>query len=227
MAAAGGEAAQQAQGNGNGDTGGEAAQSGPDLSALAQQLEAVAGGQEELRTFLSQHPALQTQQETEAAPAAPDIDLSWLDQDTEADPAQMQERIQQSFAQYVSHAVEQANAPVMERMQAMQQETAIRDLVEEFPEIADPEVHTEVIRASQEYAQLLGQPQLGSDPRLWRLVFAAGRAFDAARQEGAEAPGAAHLEGGGGANPGGSQVDPADAIMNAGGKRGASVLPFN
>jgi hypothetical protein len=229
----GGEAAQQTQTNGGaGEGGGEAQQAAPDFGALSEQLQQLAGGQEELRQFLATNPwqAQETQQQQqEQAPASPEVDLSWLDPaDPGYDPEQMSQRLTETFGQYVQQATEQATAPVMEQMQDMQREQAAERLVNEFPDLRNEETANEVVRASHEYASALGMPQLGNDPGFWRLVYLSGRAIDAAQQEGSGDPGAAHLEGGGGAIPGGPQVDTrADEIMNAGGKRGASVLPYH
>jgi hypothetical protein len=227
----GGEAAQQTQGQngGTGEGGGEAQQAAPDFGALSEQLQQLAGGQEELRQFLATNPwqAQETQQQQEQTPASPEVDLSWLDPaDPGYDPEQMSQRLTETFGQYVQQATEQATAPVMEQMQDMQREQAAERLVNEFPDLQDADTANEVVRAAHEYASAMGVPQLGNDPKLWRLMYLSGRAIDAAQQEGSGDPGAAHLEGGGGANPGSAQVDPADVIMNAGGKRGASVLPF-
>jgi hypothetical protein len=225
----GGEAAQQTQGqNGGGEGDAQQQQAQPDFGALSQQLEQLAGGQEELRQFLASNPAFQQQeQQEEAEPASPEVDLSWLDPaDPTYDPEQMSQRLTDSVGQYVQQAIQQGTAPVMEQMQDMQREQAAERLVNEFPDLRDQQVAEEVVRASHEYAGALGMPQLGNDPGFWRLVYLSGRAIDSAQKEGSGDPGAAHLEGGGGANPGSAQVDPADVIMNAGGKKGASVLPF-
>jgi hypothetical protein len=48
--------------NGNGN--GNGAAHGPDLAALAQTLETVAGSQEELRAMLADHPAMQAPQDS-------------------------------------------------------------------------------------------------------------------------------------------------------------------
>jgi hypothetical protein len=225
----GGEAAQQTQGEngGTGEGGGEAQQAAPDFGALSQQLEQLAGGQEELRQYLSTNPWQQQETEQEQQQQAPEVDLSWLDPaDPSYDPEQMSQKLTETFGQYVQQATEQATAPVMERMQEMQREQAAERLVNEFPDLKQQEVADEVVRASLEYASALGRPDLGNDPGFWRLVYLSGRAIDSAQQEGSGDPGAAHLEGGGGAISGTSQVDPADEIMNAGGKKGSSVLPF-
>lgn len=224
----GGDAAQQGQGqNGGGGEGGEAQQGQPDFAALSTQLESLAGGQEEMRQFLASNPWQAQEAQEQQEQGAPEVDLSWLDPaDPGYDPEQMSQRMTEAFGQYVQQATQQATAPVMERMQEMQREQAAERLVGEFPDLQQSEVAQEVVRASHEYAGALGMPQLGNDPGFWRLVYLSGRAIDAAQQEGSGDPGAAHLEGGGGAISGTSQVDPADEIMNAGGKKGSGVLPF-
>lgn len=228
----GGEAAQAQQGQQNGGEaqngqGGEAAQ-GPDWGSLSGQLDQLVGGQEELRQYLSTEPWRQQEggeEPTPAEPQAPEVDLSWLDPaDPGYDPDQIGERLTSTFAQYVEQAQQQAIAPVQQQLQEMRQEAELRDLLGEFPDLGDEQTSRQVVEAAHSYAQALNMPALANEAGFIRLVYLSGRAIDAAQQEGAEAPGAAHLEGGGGANPGGSQVDPVDAILKPGGKRGASVL---
>ena len=232
----GGEAAQ----DGNGQQGGEAAQA-PDLSSLTEQLGQVASGQEELRQFLASQPW--QQQEAEAQQQEPEeppieADLSFLDPgDPNYDPEQVSQRLTSLVGQLVNHGVEQGIqqhvAPLREQQAEMRREAEAERLVGEFPELADTDTANEVVNASRQYAAVLGVPQLGDEPAFWRIMYAAGRAFDAAREEGSGDPGAAHLEGGGGANPGASQADQeaankarVDALLGGGGKRGASVLNF-
>jgi hypothetical protein len=223
----GGDAAQQGQSQGeSGQQNGEA-QAAPDWNALSSQLEQLAGGQEEMRQFLSSNPWEQQQQEAPAEQQPSEVDLSFLDPaDPAYDPENMSQQITAAFGQYMQQAVEQGTAPVVERMQEMQREQAARDLVGEFPDLQDPETAKEVVGASHEYASALGRPDLGNDPQFWRLVYLSGRAIHSAQQEGSGDPGAAHLEGGGGPATGGAQVDPVQAILNGDGKKGAGVLPF-
>lgn len=225
--AQGGDTATQTQ-NGGGEAAQEnGQQAGPDFGALSSQLEQLVGGQEELRQYLSSEPWRQ-QAEPETAqqePEKPEVDLSWLDPaDPAYDPEQLTQRLTDTFAQYVEQAQQQAIAPVMQQMTEMRQEAELRDLLQEFPDLGDEQTSRQVVEAAHQYAQALGMPHAANEAGFLRLVYLSGRAIDAAQQEGAEAPGAAHLEGGGGANPGSSQVDPVDAILKPGGKRGASVL---
>ena len=81
---------------------------------------------------------------------------------------------------------------------------------------------------SVQYAQMLGQPELGDNPAFWRMAYMAGRAADAANAEQQQQPAAATLEGAGGASPAGAadaQKQLVDGILNADGA-GRSVLPF-
>lgn len=220
----GGDVATGQQGNG-----GEGAETGqaPDFGALSSQLEQIVGGQDELRQLLASEP---WRQPAEQQPAEPEqqqqpaeVDLSFLDPaDPAYDPDQMGERLTSAFAQYMEQSQQQALAPIQQQMTEMRQEAELRDLLGEFPEIA--ENSEEIVRAAHEYASALNMPQAANEAGFLRLVFLAGRAIDAAQNEGSGDPGAAHLEGGGGANPGASQVDPVQAILKPGGKRGASVL---
>jgi hypothetical protein len=90
--------------------------------------------------------------------------------------------------------------------------------------MAQEEVANAVIKTAGELAQQLGKPELANEPKFWRVAYMMGKAAEAANSEGRDAPNAAHLEGGGGATPAGSQVNWADMIVNAGGRKGSSVL---
>jgi hypothetical protein len=151
---AGGGDAGQAQGQ-------EAAQQqGPDIGQLAQNLETLQSGQEELRQFLMSAPWQQQVQEVQEA--EPELDLSYLMPQQEMDGSELAQRLGQT----ITEATDQ---------------------------------------------RLQSQPELANKPWFWRLTYMAGRAAEAANEEGGETPQAAHLEGGGGARPGGQQVDLGDA----------------
>lgn len=225
----GGEAAQQGQQGNGGEQGDNGQQGGPDWGALSGQLDQLVGGQEELRQYLSSEPWNQQQQgdpaQQQQEPQQPEVDLSFLDPaDPAYDPEQLTERLTSTFAQYVEQAQQQAMAPVMQQMAEMRQEAELRDLLGEFPDLGDEQTSRQVVEAAHQYAQALGMPQAANEAGFLRLVYLSGRAIDAAQGEGSGDPGAAHLEGGGGPGAGASQVDPVDAILKPGGKRGASVL---
>jgi hypothetical protein len=96
--------------------------------------------------------------------------------------------------------------------------------VQEFPDFADPQIAEQVVGTARQIAEAYGQTELANEPWFWRMTYMAGRAAESAAEEGDDASDAAHLEGGGGARPGGQQVDLGDQIVNA--RRGSSVLNF-
>lgn len=231
------------QGTGQGDVAAQAdqqqqAQGGPDIGELAQQLSQLGQGQQELQEFLRSAPWQQQQQETgqqaggEPAGQEPppmEVDLSFLDDPT-LDPAQAAERLNGQISQIVQQGVQQGLQqhiqPLAADVAEQRREAQMERLVGEFPEMGEIETAKEVVGLARQYAEMLGQPQLGEEPAFWRIMYAAGRAFDQAKQEqGSGDPGAATLEGGGGATPGGGQQgDRFDAALKA--KRGSSALPF-
>jgi hypothetical protein len=230
--AGGGDAGGQA-------AGGEAAAPSFDAAALQQQLQQTAGGVDDLRQqfgqFLESAP-WQPQQEAEPEQG---VDLSFLDEGLyNGDPAfgdaerqQAQQRAQESIQQAIDRRTQEALAPLEGRLQEFQREQKIRDLVAAHPEFQDREVAERIAGPNGlavQAAEDMGRPDLATDPAFWKLVYMAERASNAANaegQDGADAPNAALLEGGGGAGPaGGNQVDIADQIIGA--RRGASVLPY-
>lgn len=235
--AAGTGGAGQAAGGDAGQADGAQQGQGLDAVALNETLAALQGGQDELRQLFAQPPEwaqhlMQNGQQDDGQQQDDQpLDLSFLD-DPMADPrdqaAQLAALIQQNGQQQqtqMNEAIQQALAPITERLNHREQQEAAAEFVAEFPEVGDPNVAKEVMQLSRDYAAQLEMPELGNNMRFARLVFAATKAFDAATQEGSGDPGAAHLEGGGGANPGGGQQgDAFDRMLNQ--KRGGSVLPF-
>jgi hypothetical protein len=228
--APGGDAGQQ-----QGDAQGQQQAGGFDPQQFAGQFEQLQQGQEELRQFLASQPWQAQEQpgETDQSQQDPSLDLGFLDQDGYADPQQMAQSFQQLVQQEVAKEREswrQEHDKTVQRLTDFERRQEAEHLVNEFPEIAQPEVAQQVVSTSREYADLMGHPELADSPKFWRLVYAATRAFDAAKQEGSGDPGAAHLEGGAGAAPGQpAQVDLADLIVNGGqdSALGSRVLDFN
>jgi hypothetical protein len=221
----GGEAAQQGQ---QGEAGENGQQAGPDYAALSGQLEQLVGGQEELRQFLSSEPWKQ-QAESEAeqqTQQTPDVDLSFLDPaDPNYDPDQFGPQLAAAMRQEIQRAQQETQTQVQQIRDEIQQEREYTDLVNEFPEVA--ENAQEILQAAGEYAEANGiPPEIAQRAGYVRIFFLAGRAMDAAQNEGSGDPGVATVEGGGGPGAGASQPDPVDAILKPGGKRGASVLDF-
>lgn len=213
----------QAQG---GDDAGQ--QQAPDTAALAQQLEALTGGQEEMRQFLMSQPWQQAeaQEAEQEIPGDEPLDLSFLDPTEPGfDPNQVADRLGGLIDNVVEQRLQREINPLRESMDEQRRDLESRDLVAEFPEFGDPQIADQVVDASKQIAQAYGKPELANEPWFWRLTYMAGRAAESANEEGSGDPEAAHLEGGGGARPGGNpQVDLGEQIVSA--RRGRSVLPF-
>lgn len=206
---------------------------GFDPQALLGQLEQVQSGQEGLRELL------QAQQQGGEEEADQGFDLSFLDPMSGLDPQQMGQQLQTLLRgeaeriadQRVQQIVQERIDPLVQRLDEGDRTQMLRDLTAEFPEIAEPEMAQQVVGLSTQIVQAYGWPQeMAADPRLWRLAYLAGRAADAHNEEeqGGADPVTALLEGGRGPMPGGGQgqVDLGEQIVNGGGRRGASVLPF-
>lgn len=209
----------------NGDGGGEAAADNG-LGQVSETLAALQSGQEELRSFLQAEPwkAAEQPPAAEVTPSEPDtLDLSFLD-DPDLPPDDLADRLTDAFDQRSQSQLQAALAPLQEKISEQERAREAEALVSEFPDLGDAETAEAVVQASRQWAEMAGQPELANSPTLWRLVYMAGRAADAANSESSEGS-AAHLEGSGGAGPaGGQQVDMADRIINAGGPQ--RVLPF-
>lgn len=217
-----------AGGEGQGAEGGEGEAQGPDIGALGTQLEAMQGSQEQMFQFLQSQPWLQQEGgegEGEGEPAAEDFDLSFLDAESpQFDPSQVAERLSGLINQGVEQRVQTAMQPIQQQMNEERWNREANALVQEFPDFGDPQKAQEIVGYARQIAEAYGQTELANEPWFWRMTYMAGRAAESASEEGQDAPEAAHLEGGGGARPGGQQVDLGDQIVNA--RRGASVLPF-
>jgi len=229
-----------AGGDGQAQGGGEAAAPAFDATALQQQLQATAGGVDQLRQqfgqFLESAPWQQQEAEQEAEPG---IDLSFLDDGLYTDPAvgqQEREAMQAQFGQQVTSLAQQIAqqqvAPVQERLADMQREQAIRDLVSAHPEFQDPEVAQRIAGPdglARQWADAMGTPEQAQNPAFWRLVLMAERAAETANAEqGTQDPNAATLEGSGGSGPAAaaSAAQQRKDAMFEGGHKGSSVLPF-
>lgn len=213
-------------GNGDAAANGEGTGTDDGLGQITETLTSLTEGQEELRNFLQSAP-WQQQAETPAEPQTPEepaaLDLSFLD-DPDLPPEDLAERLTGAFDERSQKMVQEALAPLQEKISEQERRAEAETLVSEFPDLADPDTAEAVVHASRQWAEATGQPELANSPALWRLVYMAGRAAEAANSESSEAA-AAHLEGTSGAGPaGGQQVDPADRIINADGPR--KVLPF-
>lgn len=232
-----------AAGPGQGEGGGEAAAAegqgaGPDIGSLVAQLQEGTQTQEQLREQMSTMQELLTQrlpepQAEEAPDPLADIDLSWLDSGDEQLDKQMAQNftnlVDTAVNQRVEQAVQQHVHPLQQSVQEQQRAMEADQLTNEFPEMASPEVAREVIKNAAEWADMVGRPELAAVPQVWRMVYLAGRALDAQQEEeGSEQPQVAHLEGAGGAIPGGGQqVDLLKMIAGGDeGRLGRKALPF-
>jgi hypothetical protein len=208
--AGGGDAAQQ---QGQADAGQQQGQ-GQDLGQLYETIQSLPT-RDDLRQLLQQQGQPEAGQEQDPGP-----DLSFLDpQDPTFDPQMVGQELDHLIAQRVQAGVEQALqqhvSPIQQQLQMQQRESKARDLAAEFPALENEQTATELVKTAQQWAQSIGQPDLGNDPDVWRMVYMAGLAHEAAQAEAAQPPQAATLEGSG-AFPGGSQgVDPGDLIVNA------------
>lgn len=174
-----------------------------------------------------QQPQYGQPQQFQQQPGQPD--LSYMDPDNPAyNPQLAAQSLAQLMQEQSQQQVQAALAPIQEQVRNMEAQRQADLLAGEFPELQDPEIAQNVIDVSRQYAQMLGQPDLGDNPAFWRMAYMAGRAADAANAEGEQQPQAATLEGAGGASPGGgadAQQQLVQGILNAGGA-GRSVLPF-
>jgi hypothetical protein len=221
-------------GQGQGDAGqGEATQQrGPDLSALADQLGTLSAGQDEMREFLQSRP-WDGQQEPEQAQQEqqePELDLSqFLDPaDPSYDPNQVAQQLSDVVEKVVAQRVEQGLAPLQEQVQDVRRERDWQAIADEFPELVNEEVAKPVFQLAKTLAEHNGHAELAQEPWFVRMAYITGKAMETANEEGAEAPSAAHLEGGGGAAPAGSQVDALTQVFGGeeGIPLGRKVLPF-
>jgi hypothetical protein len=239
-AANGGDAGGDALGqNGHGENG------NADFAAVMDQLSQMSSSQDELRQFLTAQP-FQPQAGNDLGWAEGDgLDAAgqqagWdpgddfgegFGDELTGDPVRDAQVLGDHFDAAMQHHVEQAVAPLREHMAEMERVADARDLTMEFPELSEPDTAKQVLRMSSDLAQAAGHPEIANEPWLWRLVYAAGRAYDAAAAESAESPdAAAHLEGGGGAGPGSSDAPSmVDQILTPDESQGLGrrVLPFS
>lgn len=223
-AASGGEGDGEAQGQqqgqaegGQGAAGEQGQQQAPGADAVQQFQELARGladGQEQMRGDLQQF--LDAQQigtgdgEGDGADGEPQIDLSEFAAET--DPAKAAERLQQIIdgaakTQAQTLLAEQLG-PVQQQVQEMRQQMEADQLIAKHPDLGEPETAKAVMGAVENFAKIMGQPELAKSVAFVELVYKAGRAEELARQQqegAAAAPGAATLEGAGGASPGGTQ----------------------
>jgi hypothetical protein len=239
MEGQGGSAPAGMQGQGEG-TDGQGAQATPDIGALVESLGQTTQSQEQMREQMTQMHDLLTsepwkpQESQQESDALGDVDLSWLDTGDPQLDQQMAENfktlVDTAVNQRVEQAVQQHVTPLAQQQAELKRGQEADLLTNEFPEMAQPEVARDVIKNAVEAAETFGHPELAQEPWFWRQTYLVGRALDAAQEEeGSEQPHVAHLEGAGGAVPGGGQqVDLLKLIAGGGeeGRLGRKVLPF-
>lgn len=135
-----------------------------------------------------------------------EIDLSFLD-DTQ--PGWSQEKALQDLAALIDgragEKAQQLVSPALQRLQTLETNQAIDDLVARYPQFGEPQVAKKVMEDSRAWAESVGKPELGSSPEVYHLIYLAGLTLEQqGREDAAGADGAATLEGAGGASPGGS-----------------------
>lgn len=196
------------------------AQQGPDIGALSQQMEQYGSTLEDMRNFLQTQPWTQQAEGTgEPEPAQENLDLSFLDEagyDQQAanQLAQIFENQMQQRESVLRQEFQKELSGVKETLTERQQMEHMRDLVDEFPDMAQPDVAQQIVQQAHQLAEANGWPQeMAADPRFWRVTYMAQQAAKAAQEEGRGDPGAAHLEGGAGAASAGGQRESNDILQ--------------
>jgi hypothetical protein len=132
-----------------------------------------------------------------------------------ADPAAIQQLIQQQ----VQSGVQQAMAPLAQQFQEMRQGMTAEKLdalQSRYPDLQDPAKAAEVVDDVVTRAQAWGNPELANNPEFVEMVHLSrlGRAMPQETPAG-QGP-EAHLESGGGGGPAEPEADPFDAIIAKG-----------
>jgi hypothetical protein len=226
---AGGEGAAQAS-QGQGESQGSA---GPDLSSLATTLGQQGETLEQMRQFLAGNPWQQQEQgQQQEQQDGGDIDLTWLDQEMTLNPEAAAQRLNDVISASIDQRAQALMAPVVERQNQMRINQEARDLADRFPDLQDAENAKKLagpgglVEQALQHADPNVAKQLAAEPWFWGLVHMSNKAAEIANNEGADAPGAAHLESGGGA--GAAQMTPADLVSQIvnppNGQQGSRVL---
>lgn len=209
--------------------GADATDDKPDpVAAMGDQLAALTDSQAQMHQWLQSEPWKEALTQAAAGPSADEgaPDFSFLDEgdtfgDQQFDPA----KLAAGLAPIIQKAVGEATAPLQHEIHKGHHEQAVNQLLDSYPELRDDKVAGHVVDTAKKLAEQMGTPALGNNPKFWEQTYLAGRSLEQARQEGTAPPAVAHLEGAGGAGPGGGgQGDLVDSIMNV--KQGSAVLPF-
>lgn len=202
-APAAGDAAAAAEGGGDATPAAEQQQNGqqqsqPDVNA---QLQSINEMLEPMRDLLQAEPW----KPAEETPAETPPDLSFLDdQQPNYTPEQAAKGLQDLVEKLATDRAQALVEPLAKQQQEMQTKQDTDELIARYPQLGDDTVASQVVDTSRQLAAELGHPELASSPRMYELVYLAGRATDQANAETAAGGGAATLEGAGGASPGGS-----------------------
>lgn len=121
--------------------------------------------------------------------------------------------IQQVVEQRIQQALQQANAPLVQQLQALQQERGREQLYAEIPQLKDPEVAQQTIRGMQQYLAEAGAPPevaqwLVNSPQAIKNYFKAAEAEKLAAGQAPASEQPPSLEAAGGAVPGGNGEQP-------------------
>ncbi len=202
----------------------------PDISALVEQLGGQTAQLEQMRTFMEEQQVAQQQTDPAAEQQPQEVDLSFVNPESaNYDPERAAQELLTVLQDQQSTAVSEAVAPLQEQLQTMQTQREADALASEFPELENEETANAVLKATGEWVRAAGlPPEAAGNMQVVRAVFMMGRAAQLHNEE--NSPGsqqsAAHLEGAGGASPGGGASGglTAESIVNGGGRR--SPLPF-
>lgn len=218
-------------GAGDAGQGGAAEAQTADQSQLSDVLEALKGVPGEvagIKDFLSSQP-WQPQQAAEE-PQDPFAGLFGPEEPAdpeqpEYDPRQFAEALKGALDQQVQQAV----GPLQQQLEQHQLQRELDTLAYEVPELQDPEVVKQLEGHINQVATMYPQVEpIRNQPWFLRQQYYAmkGIAAHNAERAGAESQGAAHLEGGSGATPGGSSSMDRAAQITEAARGGTSALPF-
>lgn len=172
----------------------------PDISA---QLASMTDLLESQRDLLQSEPWKAP--EAEDTPVDEPPDLSFLDdQQPNYTPEQAAKGLQDLVKSLAAEETRALVEPLAKQQQEMQTRQETDELIARYPQMGDDAVASQVVDTARQLSAELGHPELASSPRMFELVYLAGRAADQSNAETAGTGGAATLEGAGGASPGGS-----------------------
>lgn len=198
------------------------AQAQPDLGALMSRMDQIA---ESVQSLTPQQPNDSWQGPISDLPYAPEPDYGspepaydpgqqyqpgQYEPDYGMDPQQAQQQAYQQLQDYIGQQVTQGIEQHMTPFIRTQKANALE---QKYPDLKDPVKAGEVVKATAQYAQRLGKPELARDPELVELVYLAQDARNrASQQTAADGEQDIHLEGSGAA-PQAQEMDAATAML--------------